>query len=172
MTKDQFFKKYGLFAQSSATGSGLSPLLILSQAYIESGGGDSKLAKDHYNFFGVKADKSWTGKKVLLKTREQKPDGTSYYINAYFRKYDNPAQSFADHIRFLKSNPRYLKAGLFSYPDNYEKQADTLQKAGYATDINYSNLLKSVAKNFQSVIKPATPFIFLPLILLGYYLFK
>jgi flagellum-specific peptidoglycan hydrolase FlgJ len=172
MTKAEFFKKYGSFAQASATGSGLSPLLILSQAYIESGGGESKLSKDYYNFFGVKADKSWTGKKVLMKTREQKPTGESYYINAYFRKYDNPGQSFQDHIKFLKTNPRYSKAGLFSYPDNYEKQADTLQKSGYATDINYSNLLKAVAKNFKDLNVPKTTFLFLPLLFLSYLLFK
>ena len=172
MTKAEFFKKYGSFAQASATGSGLSPLLILSQAYIESGGGKSKLAKDHYNFFGVKADKSWIGKKVLMRTREQRPTGEDYYINTYFRKYDNPGQSFQDHIKFLKTNPRYAKAGLFSYPDNYEKQADTLQKSGYATDINYSKLLKAVAKNFSDIVIPTTPLLLLPLLFLGYYLFK
>lgn len=150
MTKEEFIKKYGSFAIQSAKGTGLSPLLILSQAFLESGGAKSKLASVYYNFFGIKAGKNWTGKKVLMRTREQRPDGSEYFINAYFRRYDNPAQSFADHIAFLKRNPRYTKAGLFSYPDNYQKQADTLQKAGYATDINYADKLTSIATSFKS----------------------
>jgi flagellum-specific peptidoglycan hydrolase FlgJ len=149
MTKEEFIKKYGSFAIQSAQGTGLSPLLILSQAWLESGGAKSKLASVHYNFFGIKADKNWQGKKVLLQTKEQKPTGEVYTINSYFRKYDNPAQSFSDHIAFLKRNPRYTKAGLFSYPDNYQKQADTLQKSGYATDIQYADKLKSIASGFK-----------------------
>lgn len=149
MTKEEFIKKYGSFAIQSAQGTGLSPLLILSQAYLESGGAKSKLASVYYNFFGIKADKNWTGKKVLMKTREQRPDGSEYFVNAYFRRYDNPAQSFSDHIKFLKSNPRYTKAGLFSYPDNYQKQADTLQKSGYATDVQYASKLTSIANSFK-----------------------
>ncbi len=173
MTKEEFIKKYGSFAIQSAQGTGLSPLLILSQAYLESGGAKSKLASVHYNFFGIKAGKNWQGKKVLLKTREQRPDGTEYFINSYFRKYDNPAQSFADHIKFLKTNPRYTKAGLFSYPDNYQKQADTLQKAGYATDISYASKLTSIANSFKNtydkIVSGATTIA--PLILFIAFLF-
>jgi flagellum-specific peptidoglycan hydrolase FlgJ len=174
MTKEEFIKKYGSFAIQSAKGTGISPLLILSQAYLESGGAKSKLASVHYNFFGIKADKNWVGKKVLLKTREQRPDGSDFYVNAYFRKYDNPSQSFSDHIKFLKNNPRYTKAGLFSYPDNYQKQADTLQKAGYATDISYASKLTSIANSFKDtydkIVSGATSIA--PLILLlGFILY-
>lgn len=169
MTKEEFIKKYYNFAVSAATGSGLSPILILSQAFVESGAGESVLTKKYNNFFGIKADRSWQGKKVLLKTKEQKPTGQVYTIDAYFRVYNNPADSFKDHIKFLKTNPRYTKAGLFSYANNFEKQADTLQKAGYATDINYSKLLTNVGKDFSIIVqklKPATPILIaIPLLL-------
>lgn len=160
MTKEEFIKKYYNFASSAAAGSGLSPLLILSQAFLESGAGESILTKKYNNFFGIKADKSWQGKKVKLKTREQKPTGENYFIDADFRVYNNPADSFKDHIKFLKTNPRYTKAGLFTYPNNFAKQADTLQKAGYATDINYSKLLTQLGNNFNDIVsklKPAAP---------------
>jgi flagellum-specific peptidoglycan hydrolase FlgJ len=157
MTKEEFFKKYYNFAESATKGTGLSPILILSQAYVESGAGKSSLAIKYNNFFGVKADKSWQGKTVILKTREQTKDGVSYTINDKFRIYSNPYESFIEQIKFLKSNPRYTKAGLFTYPDNFAKQADTLQKAGYATDINYANLLKSVSNNFVDVFNKFKP---------------
>lgn len=157
MTKEEFFKKYYNFAESATKGTGLSPILILSQAYVESGAGKSSLATKYNNFFGVKADKLWQGKTVILKTREQTKDGVSYTINDKFRIYSNPYESFIEQIKFLKSNPRYTKAGLFTYPDNFAKQADTLQKAGYATDINYANLLKSVSNNFVDVFNKFKP---------------
>jgi len=160
MTKEDFIKKYYNFAAAAAKGTGISPILILSQAYLESGRGESVLTKKFNNFFGIKADKSWTGKKVLFKTREQKPTGEDYFVNAYFRAYNNPAESFKDHINFLKKNPRYTKAGLFTFANNFAKQADTLQKAGYATDINYAKLLTDIGNNFNSIVeklKPATP---------------
>jgi flagellum-specific peptidoglycan hydrolase FlgJ len=157
MTKEDFFKKYYNFAVSATNGSGLSPILILSQAYVESGAGKSLLATKYNNFFGVKADKSWQGKTVIFKTQEQTKTGEVYTINDKFRIYANPYESFIEQIKFLKSNPRYTKAGLFTYPDNYAKQADTLQKAGYATDINYAKLLKDVSSNFVSVFNKFKP---------------
>ena len=157
MNKEDFFKKYYNFAVSATNGSGLSPILILSQAYVESGAGKSLLATKYNNFFGVKADKSWQGKTVILKTQEQTKSGEVYTINDKFRIYSNPYESFIEQIKFLKSNPRYTKAGLFTYPDNYAKQADTLQKAGYATDINYAKLLKDVSLNFVSVFNKFKP---------------
>ena len=137
MTKEEFIKKYYNFANVASKNSGISPILILSQAYLESGGAKSSLASKYNNFFGIKADTRWTGKKVLLKTREQTKDGKNYFINAYFRAYNSPSDSFADHIKFLQTNPRYKKAGLFDNPNNYAKQADSLQKAGYATNQEY-----------------------------------
>lgn len=152
LTKDQFFQKYGPFAQRASVGTGISPVLILAQAYVESGGAKSQLAATYNNFFGVKADASWKGKFVTLRTREQTKDGKNYFINAKFRAYDSPEQSFKDHIAFLKQNPRYAKAGLFDKPNDYAHQADSLQKAGYATDINYAKIIKSVGNSFASII--------------------
>ena len=171
MTKEQFFDKYYNFAASATKATGLSPILILAQAYVESGAGKSQLAAKYNNFFGVKATTSWQGKTVTMRTREQTKDGKDYFINAKFRVYNSPFESFVEQINFLKRNPRYTKAGLFSYPDNFAKQADTLQRAGYATATNYAKVLTDVSNNFVSIlnkIKPAakTGAAILPLILL------
>lgn len=157
MTKEEFTKKYYNFANAASKGSGISPILILAQAYLESGGAKSSLASKYNNFFGIKATPNWTGKVVNLRTREQTKDGKDYFIVAKFRAYNSPADSFADHIKFLRSNPRYTKAGLFNNPNNYALQADSLQKAGYATDVNYSKILKSVGNNFVTTLKKINP---------------
>jgi flagellum-specific peptidoglycan hydrolase FlgJ len=157
MTKEEFTKKYYNFANAASKGSGISPILILAQAYLESGGAKSSLASKYNNFFGIKATSNWTGKIVNLRTREQTKDGKDYFITAKFRAYNSPAESFSDHINFLKSNPRYAKAGLFNNPNNYALQADSLQRAGYATDINYSKVLKSISNNFVNTLKKISP---------------
>ena len=157
MTKEEFIKKYYNFANAASKGSGISPILILAQAFLESGGAKSILTTKYNNFFGIKSSSSWTGKTVNLKTREQTKDGKDYFITATFRVYNSPADSFADHIKFLQTNPRYKKAGLFLNPNNYAKQADSLQAAGYATDINYSKVLKDVGNNFVTTLKKINP---------------
>lgn len=157
MTKEEFTKKYYNFANAASKGTGISPILILAQAYLESGGAKSGLASKYNNFFGIKATSNWTGKIVNLRTREQTKEGKDYYIDAKFRAYNSPAESFSDHIKFLKSNPRYAKAGLFNNPNNYALQADSLQRAGYATDTNYSKVLKDVGNNFVTTLKKISP---------------
>ena len=55
-----------------------------------------------------------------------------------------------DHTKFFFKNPRYTKALLVKY--DYNKFFDEIAKAGYATDPNYANVLKSVAKIIVSNI--------------------
>lgn len=157
MTQTEFINKYYNFAASAAKDSGISPILILSQAFLESGGGKSTLAAKYNNFFGIKATPSWMGRKVNFKTKEQRPDGSEYTITASFRVYNSPADAFADHIKFLQTNPRYRKAGLFLNPNNYALQADSLQRAGYATDINYASKLKNISNGIVKNLKNINP---------------
>lgn len=178
MNKSDFFSKFYNFALVSGKKGGLSPLVILTQAYLESGAGESSLSKKYNNFFGIKADSSWGGKKVLLTTREVK-NGVEYFPKQYFRVYSSPSDSFNDHVAFLKRNPRYTKAGVFTYPDNPLKQIDSIARSGYATDPNYGKLLADVLNNFITVsntqINPnnALVSILIPaFILFGLFLFK
>jgi len=136
MTPDQFFQKYADFAIDASVGKNIFPSVFLAQAALESGWGESSLAKKYNNFFGIKANKSWTGKKVVLNTREE-VNGQSDYINAAFRVYDSPRDSFFDRTNFLIENQRYAKAGVFDSMTP-EEQAQKLKAAGYATASNYA----------------------------------
>lgn len=135
---------------------GVPGVISLAQAGLESGW---KLNPSGFNFFGIKANKAWKGKKQLLRTREvhtsknvkypelisitPRKDGKyDYIVRDWFRKYDSPKQSFIDHALFLRNNKRYSNA--FKWSDNPAQFAREIAKAGYATDPNYSNILISI----------------------------
>ncbi|WP_158824745.1 glycoside hydrolase family 73 protein [Mucilaginibacter lacusdianchii] len=128
-------------------GTGLFPSLMIGQCIWESGWGKSVLAAKHNNYFGIKANVAWQGKKVLYKTTEYQ-NGQSYKIDTSFRSYPTIEACFADRIHFLQSNPRYKRHGLFSC-NSPEEQATCLLEAGYATDPNYPNHLIKVINTYQ-----------------------
>lgn len=163
MTKVDYFKKYYNFAVKSGKKSGINPLVILTQSYLESGGAKSILASTYNNFFGIKADKAWKGKKIKMNTREV-VNGKSIYLAQNFRWYDTAEQCFDDHAKFLMTNPRYAKSGLFNPTSTPAQQIDSLVKAGYATDPNYGKVLNAVLANFNSVMRQLTKINKMPII--------
>lgn len=152
LTRPQFIEQYTDTVKKAAKGTGLFPSLFMAQAILESADkngnpGNSTLAKaPNNNFFGIKADNSWAGAKVLLPTREV-INGVSTMVNAAFRKYASPLASFNDRVAFLQKNSRYTKAGVFT-AKTPEDQAKALQTAGYATDPNYASTLISVINKY------------------------
>ena len=158
MTREQFVKTYYPAAAKAAQGTGIFPQVMISQAIIESSGrvdgvwmpGQSLLARQANNYFGIKADPAWKGDTISLKTGEYL-NGQYVTITGKFRKYATIGDSFADYISFLKKNPRYTTAGVFS-ASTPESQAVALQKAGYATDPNYSKLIVGVMNSIKGWI--------------------
>ena len=105
--------------------------ITLAQGILESGYGESILATESNNHFGIKCGANWTGDKSF------KDDDKA---NECFRKYDQAEQSFEDHAVFLKSKDRYAK--LFTYDvKDYESWAKGLKAAGYATHPEYAQKL-------------------------------
>ena len=143
----EYIKKYTPAVIKAAKGTGLFPSLFMAQAILESGNGQSSLAKKYNNHFGVKASRGWKGKVIDMKTREVF-DGKDVYIKDGFRWYNNPNDSFKDRVDFLKNNPRYTKHGVFS-AKTPEQQADALLQAGYATDPNYATTLKWLINKYN-----------------------
>lgn len=103
--------------------------ITLAQAILESGDGNSELARKANNHFGIKCH-DWKGKKTYHDDDKR---------NECFRKYDDAGQSFKDHSLFLQRN-RY--AFLFDLKiTDYKGWAKGLKKAGYATNPKYPALL-------------------------------
>ena len=65
-----------------------------------------------------------------------------------FRSYATAADSYRDHSDFLRQGSRY--AFLFKLdPTDYEGWAYGLKKAGYATNIRYSQILIKLIKDYN-----------------------
>lgn len=145
---DDYINQYYAYAYHASQMSGLPVDLILAQSALESGYGRSGLASKYNNMFGIKADKSWTGNRINLGTTEYE-GGKLVQKDAYFRSYSNPFESFMDWAMFLVRNKRYESAGVFASSDSYEV-ANALQRAGYATDPEYSSKLSNLINSVRS----------------------
>lgn len=112
--------------------------VTLAQGIIESRAGQSPLATEANNHFGIKCHKDWFGK-----TYYQNDD----VPNDCFRKYDNPEESFRDHSYILTQRNRYQ--ALFDLDvDDYRGWAKGLKLAGYATNPQYAELLIKTIENY------------------------
>lgn len=117
---------------------GIPASITLAQALLESGNGNSDLAKYANNHFGIKCTTDWKG-KGYYKDDDNKDD--------CFRVYNNPEESFKDHSEFLKRK-RY--AFLFELDkDDYEGWAKGLKQAGYATNPKYPDLLINIIEKYD-----------------------
>lgn len=113
--------------------------ITLAQGMLESGNGNSLLARNANNHFGIKCHKDWTGPSVNY-------DDDS--AQECFRKYNNPFESYNDHSLFLANRPRY--GILFKFPkDDYAAWAKGLKDAGYATDVNYPAKLTGLIERYH-----------------------
>ena len=104
--------------------------ITLAQGILESGDGNSELARKANNHFGIKCHSDWKGKKVYHDDDKK---------GECFRHYKNAKESFEDHSDFLLRK-RY--ASLFELKiTDYKGWAKGLKKCGYATSSKYATLL-------------------------------
>ncbi len=117
---------------------GIPASIKLAQALLESGNGNSYLARNANNHFGIKCAGEWKGKSVTRS--DDNP-------NDCFRVYDNAEDSFKDHSRFLLRK-RYER--LFTLDKNdYKGWAKGLKQAGYATNPRYPELLIDLIERYE-----------------------
>jgi len=112
--------------------------ITLAQGILESGDGNSRLATEANNHFGIKCHSDWTGPKIF-----EDDDAKS----ECFRKYDDARSSYEDHSVFLQRK-RY--ESLFEYKtDDYKAWARGLKACGYATNPKYPELLIKLIEEFE-----------------------
>jgi flagellar protein FlgJ len=150
MNATDFANTYQSAAQKASDATGIPALLVLAQAALESGYGAHAPGNA---FFGIKAGTSWKGATQMLSTHEF-VNGVKVSIQAPFRAYSSPDDSFADWANFLKANERY--APVLASTDSISA-ARALQAAGYSTSPTYADELIVVAhKLVPSAIDAAT----------------
>ncbi len=154
MTKQEFVGKYWNAAKAACAGTGIFPETCFSEMALESAWGASYLTVHANNFLGIKSTDDWVkhgGKIITMHTKEQKEDGTPYIIEADFRLYDSPEDCFKNYVHFV-TQPHYIAAGILK-AKTPEDQAKVLQKAGYATAVNYADVIISIMHGLKPYLK-------------------
>ncbi len=113
--------------------------ITLAQGLLESGAGQSTLARKSNNHFGIKCGGSWRGRSVRHDDDAR---------NECFRAYRNARDSYEDHSKFLTSGARYAFLFRLDITD-YKGWARGLKKAGYATDPSYANRLIQIIEDYE-----------------------
>jgi len=137
-TSLQYIERFKAIAIQEMNLYGIPASITLAQGLYESGSGNSELAKNANNHFGIKCTSDWKGKSYY------KDDDNK---NDCFRVYDRPEDSFRDHSNFLK---RKNYAHLFELDKNdYQGWAYGLKSAGYATNPRYPQLLIGIIQKYN-----------------------
>ncbi|MBQ9285921.1 MAG: glucosaminidase domain-containing protein [Bacteroidaceae bacterium] len=113
--------------------------ITLAQGLIESGAGQSRLAREAHNHFGIKVGMNWTGPYIVM--ADDRPDDR-------FRKYRTDDESYEDHSRFLRNNQRYRSLFSLSLTD-YKGWAHGLKRCGYATNPRYPEMLIGTIERYN-----------------------
>lgn len=136
--QQNFLAQISPIAIQAYNSSGVLPSITVAQAIEESNWGQSQLASEYNNYFGIKG--KGTAGSVSMPTTEYNAMGVPYKTTADFAKYNSLQDSVTAHSNFLMDNSRYQDNGFFNATD-YKGQAQALVKAGYATDPSYANNL-------------------------------
>ena len=140
-----FLNTIGPVAQQVAQENGIYASVMIAQAALESGWGNSALSTQGHNLFGVK----WngTGNYVMMPTQEYY-GGQWHTINAKFQSYNSYYDSLTGYAKLIKNN----------FPNSTRANAATPQIAAanlkygvygsYATDPNYANSLDRMISDY------------------------
>lgn len=146
MKKEEFIQKIAGYVKKYATAYEIkvcSP--IIAQAILESGWGESRLAKDYHNYFGLKCGTKWQGKSVNLATWEEYEAGTAMVISDYFRVFDNMEEGVKGYFELLQL-PRYQNLKGITEPGRY---LETIWADGYATSYVYVQKNMELIEQYQ-----------------------
>ncbi len=132
----QYLDHFAPLAQAEMRQYGIPASIKLAQALLESNAGDSKLARQSNNHFGIKCRS-----KCLGCTCRNYGDDTRYDM---FRVFNEVAESYREHSLLLAGD-RYKK--LHQYGTDYQKWAHGLKACGYATDAKYAEKLIKIIEN-------------------------
>ncbi|UUX33821.1 glycoside hydrolase family 73 protein [Fundicoccus culcitae] len=148
-SRDEFVQTIAPTAQQLQTEYGVLASVSMAQAMLESEFGQSELASEHNNLYGVK-------------TSPSDPEGVDYVTSEFvdnewveivdrFKVYPNWDASMRAHAELLYYGTSWDSE--FYEPvisaDTPSEQAKGLQEAGYATDPDYANKLINLINQYD-----------------------
>lgn len=139
MTTQDYIDANKRTAIHEAVSTGVPASITLAQGILESQSGNSRLATEANNHFGIKCHSDWYGEHIYA------DDDLPHEC---FRKYSSAKDSYKDHIKFLKENSRYAPLWQYGVGD-WQSWAKGLQAAGYATSPTYADSLGSIITRYD-----------------------
>lgn len=140
ITTEEYIDKYHKIAMRQMKEFKIPASITLAQGILESGNGNSELAKKAKNHFGIKCHSTWTGKRFYMDDDAE---------DECFRVYKSPEESYKDHSLFLTKRGRYSFLFTDYSTTDYKKWALGLKKAGYATNPKYPDLLIGIIERYH-----------------------
>lgn len=123
---------------------GIPASATISQAIYESGYGGSVLAKQHHNYFGIKAFSSWNGPRAA----SMPTIDSGVRTRADFRAYNTLGDGFEGYARFLKESGRYDKA---FYTPTGLAFVQSILRSGYCPDSTYLPAIQKIMQKHNLV---------------------
>lgn len=141
-SNDAFIAQVGAAAAEVSATTGIPASVTVAQAILESSWGQSRLARDANNYFGIKAHTSIGPAGLVWMPTTEVLNGQQVRVLDVFRAYHDPGESIRDHHRFLLEQPRYKQAlAAVSDPAEFVRR---VAAAGYSTDPNYPSKLMAL----------------------------
>ncbi|MEO1435910.1 MAG: glucosaminidase domain-containing protein [Bacteroidota bacterium] len=134
-----YVKRFEKVARAEMQKYGIPASITLAQGILESGSGESRLATQNNNHFGIKCFKK-TCKKGHC-TNFEDDHHKDFFVN-----YESAWFSYRAHSELL-NNKRYR--GLKQHGKNYREWALGLEELGYATSRQYAEKLIRIIENLE-----------------------
>lgn len=138
-------------AQASQRKYGVPASVTIAQAIIESsnelGWGQSQLAREANNFFGIKAAHAAAPDSYIELPTHEYLHSHIELIEDRFVRYHDPAESFDAHARLLAVAKRYEPA--MHAANDPELFCIRLQQCGYSTNPSYAVTLQKLIKEYD-----------------------
>ena len=136
---NEYIKQYAPLAVEQMREHRIPASITLAQGLLESGAGQSTLARKSNNHFGIKCGSNWRGRSVRHDDDAR---------NECFRAYRYPIDSYEDHSLFLKRGARY--AFLFKLKiTDYRGWARGLKKVVFVFVFFYANRLITIIEDYD-----------------------
>ncbi|MBQ7163425.1 MAG: glucosaminidase domain-containing protein [Bacteroidales bacterium] len=136
---EDYIHQYATDAMIQQVKYGIPSSITLAQGLLESNAGNSELARNSNNHFGIKCHNNWEGPSY-----SSWDDGEM----SCFRKYKSVLDSYTDHSLFLVTRQRYDFLFQLDVKD-YRAWAFGLRQAGYATDKQYAQKLIKIIEDYD-----------------------
>lgn len=146
--KDGFISQVAPIAVAMQDLYGTRPSISIAQAILESDWGESELAYQYNNLYGVKGGEDpYT---VTLPTKEY-VDGEWITIEDNFKTYDSWASAIEDHARLMVEGTSWDTNQYEKVVEaaTYQEAAHALREAGYATDPGYPEKLITLIEHYD-----------------------